>query len=1261
MSIGAFKTRSESETTLAPESGRADITKKSTTVKSRSLYRSNVSRISSGAMVTIEAVSDAAVRSRREAQRRRDEQSVGNTAQNAQNLGGEPLPSNIRQRLESSFKANLGAVRVHSGTRAQTAARNLSARALTVGNNIFLGAGERTSDLSLMAHETTHVVQQQRGATAVQTLGAFQNDSNEREARRSSESVMRGESFNIQGRAGAMSIQRLGLSDILDGLAELAANVPGYTLLTVIIGRNPINMRVVERNFTNILRGFMGLIPGGEILFQVLNSYGVVERIGQWTSRQLDALGFNYEYIRRRFTTFTDSLGLRDILSPGNVWRRARDIFTEPIDRITNFVSRLISQAIVWLKETFMQPLSNFCREIPGYTLVTVLLGRDPFTNAAVPRTALNVVRAFAEFIPGGTEKVNQLVESRALERAYTWFIEETQARNLTWARVSGTFVAAWNSLRLEDILHPIDTLRRIVGMFRPLMSDLIGFAGAALMKLLELIFEAVMGAGGNRILAILKRARQTFMTIIRNPVGFLRNLIGAVGQGVRQFMTNILRHLRDGVIAWLTGPVARAGIQMPERWDARGIIWFVLQILGLTWDRVRQKLVRLMGERAVGMLEAGFQLVQDIRQRGLVQALRDRVTEFFGQLRDTALGGIRSFIQQRLVMAGITQLLSLLNPVGAVIQAIIKTYTTIEFFIQRINQILDLVESIVNSIAAIASGSIGQAANFVERTMARTIPVILDFLARFIGLGDVGGHVQRTIQGLQTGVDQMLDRAVDWIRMQVQRLGNAVRRGVARVIQWWRERRPFRSRSGSNHTLLFQGSETNARLYVRSTERPLAEYIAQFDVNIHGAIIARIITIQDEIERLRTRTVHHTSGRTEERLAQPSVDTGNQINTKLTELSAELAKLPDPSGQTGENLVMPPSRMTSSGQTHATNNPAAGLSGPSADGVEVEVKPLSINPGTLVGSSAAPSAFSPLLRKVRERAGTYVAGHLLGAHLYGPGNQVWNLVPITVAANNNMSARENRIQSLIFNENKVVSYKVTASYSSSTPGPKLAAEGFLPRQITFVAKTMKLNPSVSGDINEARRLPANWVDDSPISLAPVTSTPPLNDNLNVPNLNSATGADITAKGVSADFARAIVRHAREQSFQNLADFQSKMSNAEATQILRIPMAANWGNERKAQLEGYLRSGTNGATFITNAKNMSLRQFVARLAGIIPDEFARFVYPHARQAADLSTFRSVLDAEIARTEFTRYEPNQANITANAQTLAARLNPDLTWK
>ena len=679
--------------------------------------------------------------------------------------GGTPLPASVRRFMEPRFKASFANVRVHTDANAASLSRQLAAQAFTTGNHIFFARDqfqpETAAGRELIAHELAHTIQQ--GAVA----------------REPTTSVQRQEDLTLTPQSRGL-IQRLGFSDIVDGLAALAANVPGFTLLTLIIGRNPINQRAVERNAVNVLRAFMGLIPGGEVLFQVLNRYGVIERLGSWALQQTAALGLSFQSVRDAFSRFTDSLGWRDIFSAGDVWRRAQAVFTPTLTRIANFVSGLVTQAITWLKDTFMQPLADFCREIPGYSLVTAMLGRDPFTNAPVARTAMTVVRAFAEFIPGGTEKLNQLVESGALERAYAWFTQETQARNLTWARVTGTFAEAWASLRLEDVLHPIETLRRMVTLFRPLMGDLISFAGAALMKLLELIFEAVMGAGGARILAILKRARATFLIIINDPVRFLRNLLGAVGQGVRQFMTNILRHLRDGVIAWLTGPVAAAGIQMPERWDLRGIIGFVLQILGLTWARVREKLVRLMGARVVGMLEAGFQLILDIRDRGLVAALRDRVTEFFGSLREAALGAIRSFIQQRLVQAGITQLLSLLSPVGAVIQAIIKTYTTIQFFIQRINQILDLVESVVNSIAAIASGAIGAAANFVERTMARTIPVILDFLARFIGLGDVGAQVQTTIRNLQASVDRMLDRAVEWIRNQARNLASRALGGDA-------------------------------------------------------------------------------------------------------------------------------------------------------------------------------------------------------------------------------------------------------------------------------------------------------------------------------------------------------------------------------------------------------------------------------------------------------------------------------------------------
>jgi len=79
---------------------------------------------------------------------------------------GAPLSPAVRSRIEPSLSGgDLSGVRVHRGPAANDAASSLGARAFTHGNNIWLGPGESSSDLRLMAHEATHVAQQSGGAT----------------------------------------------------------------------------------------------------------------------------------------------------------------------------------------------------------------------------------------------------------------------------------------------------------------------------------------------------------------------------------------------------------------------------------------------------------------------------------------------------------------------------------------------------------------------------------------------------------------------------------------------------------------------------------------------------------------------------------------------------------------------------------------------------------------------------------------------------------------------------------------------------------------------------------------------------------------------------------------------------------------------------------------------------------------------------------------------------------------------------------------
>lgn len=77
---------------------------------------------------------------------------------------GSPLNGSIRSRVEPVLGADLSNVRVHEGSSAKRASQSLNAKAFTHQSSIFLGHGQSGSDLQLMAHEATHVVQQLGGA-----------------------------------------------------------------------------------------------------------------------------------------------------------------------------------------------------------------------------------------------------------------------------------------------------------------------------------------------------------------------------------------------------------------------------------------------------------------------------------------------------------------------------------------------------------------------------------------------------------------------------------------------------------------------------------------------------------------------------------------------------------------------------------------------------------------------------------------------------------------------------------------------------------------------------------------------------------------------------------------------------------------------------------------------------------------------------------------------------------------------------------------
>ena len=88
------------------------------------------------------------------------------------NSPGHPLDAAAREYMEPRFGHDFGHVRVHTNSAAAESAQSISAVAFTAENNIVFNSGQYSPGTSegrrLLAHELTHVVQQEGGVPAIQ-------------------------------------------------------------------------------------------------------------------------------------------------------------------------------------------------------------------------------------------------------------------------------------------------------------------------------------------------------------------------------------------------------------------------------------------------------------------------------------------------------------------------------------------------------------------------------------------------------------------------------------------------------------------------------------------------------------------------------------------------------------------------------------------------------------------------------------------------------------------------------------------------------------------------------------------------------------------------------------------------------------------------------------------------------------------------------------------------------------------------------------
>ncbi len=269
------------------------------------------------------------------------------------------------------------------------------------------------------------------------------------------------------------------------------------------------------------------------------------------------------------------------------------------------------------------------------------------------------------------------------------------------------------------------------------------------------------------QLLKALRRAASVADDIIKKPIKFLKNFNKALKKGFKNFLDNIEKHLKKGFFEWLTGSIESVvgSVWIPEKWDNKNIIEFVVRLMGLTYEFIRGLAVQEIGERAVRALEITFDLFMILVNEGFM-GLWNHLKDRFTDTQEEVTGEMQNVIIYEVFKAGIIWLISLLNPATGFGRAVLAIADILDWFASRGDQVVELWNSIIDSVIAVAKGKLGEAIKMVEQALADSVPVLIGFLASLLGINDL--------------IDKMMDiimypkkpimKAVSWVFRQARK-----------------------------------------------------------------------------------------------------------------------------------------------------------------------------------------------------------------------------------------------------------------------------------------------------------------------------------------------------------------------------------------------------------------------------------------------------------------------------------------------------------
>lgn len=641
------------------------------------------------------------------------------------------------------------------------------------------------------------------------------------------------------------------IKEALISFAEpILAENKAWSLIKKIIKYDPLKDEEVNAPTVEILEEFLILI-GKQTELEQMREKGTLQKTADWLDTQVGTFTSLLGELRGLITSVWDAIQPANLINIGDNLLSLASQVGGFLQRVWDFAITVAAKVLDLVKESLLGWLSSQASGVRGYSLLKVIIGKDPFTNEVVERNVPNLIRGFMGLMEGGEEQYAQMVESGAIARIVGQIEAAVATLNMTPESIVQLFTDIWNSLTIDDLIHPLDAFIRIIETFGEPIGRLVAFVAEIVRIVIVAILE-IMNFPFDLIGNIITRALEAIEDIKRDPIGFLKNILRAIKQGFVQFFDNIVTHLIGGVTGWLMSELRDANVPVLTDFSLQGVISWVLEVLGISMERIWEKLAehprigparvaRIRG--VINTLEGIWTFIRDVQERGMA-AIWDKIQEQLSNLWNTVLDAVKNFVMERIISQITARLLSMLDPTGimAVINGAVAFYNAIQSFIRYLREMLEIVNSFVSGVADIARGNVTTAANYLERTMGQAMPVVIGFLANQVGLSGIGRRIAEII----AAVREMVDQALTWL------VNQAVDRGMALLDRVMGRGEPVASSPvpngqpgdgevgeivpfGTGHTLWINVTGENVQVFSASVRAPVVSRLEEWRVQANN------------------------------------------------------------------------------------------------------------------------------------------------------------------------------------------------------------------------------------------------------------------------------------------------------------------------------------------------------------------------------------------------------------------------------------------